>query len=425
MNTELPLAEEWVGGAEWALQSTVAPKGATSSSFAGVSCPSTLSCAAAGTFVELKKGQTLIESTTTTKWTVQSAPGPKGVKARGLGKVSCTSSTHCLALGGYTSTEGVKGVYGVLWNGSEWTLQTIPTPVGGKEPRLSDLSCPSSTECTATGSYVNGSSVTVSLAERWNGKEWLVQTTVNPSGAKETQLNGGSCVSTTCIAVGSYVNSEGAKLTLAERWNGKEWSLQTSANPKGGKEDNLHSVSCVTTEECTAVGQYKNSEGTVLTLAERWNGKEWSLQTTTNPSATENRLLSVSCTSSTACTAVGEDKITPSIDGTLIEHWSGKEWLTQTSAQPSESDNHLADVSCVSSTNCVAIGEYINAASEWVGLALAINGGEWGLAATFEPSTSKETLMGGVSCTTSTECTAVGSTLSGGGVKEGLVERYA
>jgi hypothetical protein len=66
-------------------------------------------------------------------------------------------------------------------------------------------------------------------------------------------------------------------------------------------------VSCTSATACTAVGHYQNGAGTRVTLAERWDGTSWTIQPT--PSLSPNyfytTLSGVSCTSATACTAVG------------------------------------------------------------------------------------------------------------------------
>jgi len=107
-------------------------------------------------------------------------------------------------------------------------------------------------------------------------------------------------------------------VTLAERWNGTKWSIQTTPNPAGGSEIHLIRVSCTSATACTAAGFYSNATTTV-TLAERWNGTRWSIQTTPNPAGGSNSMLNgVSCASATACTAVGG-----SSNGTLAEGWNG------------------------------------------------------------------------------------------------------
>jgi hypothetical protein len=48
-------------------------------------------------------------------------------------------------------------------------------------------------------------------------------------------------------------------------------------------ESRLLGVSCTSSTACIAVGYYKNSSEVVVPLAERWNGTEWKVQSTPNP----------------------------------------------------------------------------------------------------------------------------------------------
>jgi hypothetical protein len=85
---------------------------------------------------------------------------------------------------------------------------------------LDAVACSSSTRCEAVGYYNTSSNVQVPLAEGWNGTRWAVQTTPNPTGAIFSELNAVACLSATnCEAVGDYQNSSGVTLTLAERWS--------------------------------------------------------------------------------------------------------------------------------------------------------------------------------------------------------------
>ena len=85
---------------------------------------------------------------------------------------------------------------------------------------LEGVSCSSAKACTAVGTYGDGAREST-LAERWNGTKWALQTTPNPSDAGASHLKGVSCSSATaCTAVGPYVKKKsGAELTLAERYS--------------------------------------------------------------------------------------------------------------------------------------------------------------------------------------------------------------
>ena len=75
------------------------------------------------------------------------------------------------------------------------------------------------------------------------------------------------------------------------------WSVVPSA-PLQVPAGSLSGVSCVSTSACTAVGHYTNKAGDEVTLAERWDGTSWAIQTTPNPTgAIGSELSGVSCVS--------------------------------------------------------------------------------------------------------------------------------
>src|SRR5262249_17405030 len=153
----------------------------------------------------------------------------------------------------------------------------------------------------------NSASETVSLAEHLSGTEWKIQTTENPPGGKVVELGGVSCpLASACTAVGSYTNSSGNTVSLAEGWNGSKWTLQPMASPAGALKTRAAGVSCMASGVCAAVGSYEQSAGHPAPLAELWNGSEWLLWPATSPSGAESgELLTVSCVSSYACEAAG------------------------------------------------------------------------------------------------------------------------
>ena len=65
-------------------------------------------------------------------------------------------------------------------------------------------------------------------------------------------------------------------------------------------------MSCTSSSACTAVGDFTNHAGRPVTLAERWNCVGWAIQSTPMPPGARRGVLQgVSCTSSRACIAVG------------------------------------------------------------------------------------------------------------------------
>ena len=79
-----------------------------------------------------------------------------------------------------------------------------------------------------------------------------------------------SCASAhVCTAVGDYFNRAGTLVTLAERWNGTKWVIQNSPNPAHASDSIPRAVSCTSAEVCIAVGIYINTADTVVPFAER------------------------------------------------------------------------------------------------------------------------------------------------------------
>jgi hypothetical protein len=69
---------------------------------------------------------------------------------------------------------------------------------------LLGVSCSSSTACTAVGYYktVDSMTVAMTLAERWDGAKWSVQTTPNAASYDRSYLNTVACAAGGCIALG-------------------------------------------------------------------------------------------------------------------------------------------------------------------------------------------------------------------------------
>jgi hypothetical protein len=290
--TFVAVAEQW-NGSTWTLQSPVSPAGAELS---GVSCTSSTSCEAVGS----DNAGALAEYWNGTTWSAQAIPGTS------MEAVSCVSSTSCEAVGIESAD---------YWNGTSWASQAITTPAGSG---LGSVSCSSASSCTAIGTSYNSATSSYSgLAERWDGSTWSTQTFVQ--AGSDTEPFGVSCPSaTSCIAVGYYISGRGnVSSPLAEYWNGTGWATQAVASTS---DPTLYAVSCASAAICTASGTTQ----ALGTAAESWNGSTWTQQTTPNPSGTENSSFSgISCPTTTDCTAVGDwYKTLPDIK-TLAEQWTG------------------------------------------------------------------------------------------------------
>ena len=75
--------------------------------------------------------------------------------------------------------------------------------------------------------------------------------------------------------------------------------------PAGAVDSFLSAVSCSGVGACTATGYWVDETFAWHTLAERWDGTGWAIQTTRTPGV-EKALTGVSCPTATACIAVGD-----------------------------------------------------------------------------------------------------------------------
>ena len=95
-------------------------------------------------------------------------------------------------------------------------------------------------------------------------------------------------------------------------------------------------------------------------LAERWSGVRWSIQRTLYPpGATGVQFAGASCASPTACTAIGFFGDVNGFDETLAERYNGAHWVIRKTPDPADmASSSLAGVSCTSTTTCTAVGKF-------------------------------------------------------------------
>jgi hypothetical protein len=261
-------------------------------------------------------------------------------------------------------------------------------------------------------------------------ESWSVVPSPNEGPAPQSsQLLSVSCPSATaCMAVGTYRSRRSPNATLAESWDGETWSIVPSPNVgPAGKQDVLNGVSCTSASACAAVGAYfinlgANRGDLTRALVESWDGRRWSIVPSANVPGRGDGLNGVSCASAAACMAVGSYShpvgahFSPA--ATLVESWDGRRWSIVPSPNEGLASNsdELNSVSCASSTTCVAVGSTpANVLVEsW-------EHGRWALVPVQRPAPFND-ILDGVSCVSATSCRAVGFLSSSGGVTKTVVE---
>jgi hypothetical protein len=431
---QVSLMEAWDGTA-WKI--VPAPAGEIAAAVSGVSCPLASRCTAAGVGYPTSQGAqpgqgdafTLAEAWNGTAWTTQQTPNPTGLIFTSLSAVACAARTSC-AVAGYRSWNGAPQAFSETWDGTRWAIRPVPVPASADTSQLTAVACPSPGYCVAVGDYqsaTTGGERTVS--ETWNGSRWTVKSMPVPQNASTTQLSGITCLSaTSCVAVGwDDGGTGGVGLTLVETWNGTAWKIQPSPNPPtaaGGSS--LSAVSCASAGSCSAVGTYLTGESPYLSFAEYWNGSRWTVQSTPNAAGTDTYLDGVSCPAPGTCTAVGYT----AANQTLVENLKTGTWTVTAGPSPGKGGS-LAGIWCAATTACSAVGQYTTSGGNGRALAEHWNGQAWSVqpAPVSSAGAYQVNELTGVSCVAASWCMASGSNqtyyVPATGALSAVTERYA
>ncbi len=317
-----------------------------------------------------------------------------------LEAVSCVSSTFCMAVG-YEGSTNVS--LAEEWNGTSWSNVTGTALTG----QLWAVSCSSTTFCMAVGFSGSSSGLPATadaaLAEDWNGSAWTSVAPTGPSTSGEG-LFGVSCLSSTfCMAAGfenSSAHGTANYQTWTPEWTGS-WANLTSTDISGSTNDILVGISCTATTFCMTDGYYSSSE---VGMAEEWTTSWGAAVAMTAGSGWGSSQLttSISCVSTTFCMAGGYHDISSgssTLQNTIYE-WTGSWGAPMTVPDGGSSvNNYVEGVSCTSTTDCQASGEYQNG-TPYQSTILTYSGSSWTLdtSTTLDSSTSQTNEPQGISC---------------------------
>jgi hypothetical protein len=232
-----------------------------------VSCPSTSSCFAGGTYATKSGPFTgLLMKLAGTTWKASEAPVPAGAARTQddsysqVLAMSCPSSSYCAAGGDYVDTSGNTDPQLLTFSGGAWKAAEAPLPPNGVETgqhgELNAVSCPSVSKCVAGGFYTDHS-------ENTNGM------LLNISGMSRKQVEANfQPEAIACFSATNCVASGGARLFIL---SGGSWKATTSPVPSNGSSSSsyLRAVSCFSVSKCVAGGSYSdkatNIDGLLLT----------------------------------------------------------------------------------------------------------------------------------------------------------------
>lgn len=336
------------GSGAWSFMSSPNPPGGYPA-LNSVVCLNPNDCVAVGNYnasppAEVAHG--LVETWNGRRWSVVPTPGVKIFAL--LSSVSCTAPTFCMAVGWRTGQTLAE-----RWNGARWSIVASANRPRWSDNYLDAVSCRTSKDCFAVGTYFGGYGQYTEI-QHWDGKHWVLVASPNvpPVANPGNDLDGISCTTgSACVAVGATGTAVGA---LAEQRVGGRWNLMpTAAGSERG--DVLRAVKCTSSTNCFAVG-YRSAG---KSLIERWDGTTWAIMSSPNRSA-NNALAAVKCVTGADCVAVGGQSLSaPKIGSRLIVHWNGTTWSIVPSPGPAPTEqSYLSGVSCSTATACVAVGRF-------------------------------------------------------------------
>jgi len=315
---------------------------------------------------------------------------------------------------------------------------------------LPALSCPSAGNCSAGGSYSDAKGNVQGLLLSEVKGIWKAPTRLVPPSAADPDpsltINSLSCSTPgNCSAVGSFedTHSNGQSF-VADEVNGTWKKAQEVTLPSNAgssvQNSEIHSVVCWSPGNCSAIGSYLDNTAPtgyaqgfeVNEVRGSWqSARETVLPTNINvdPYVVINQ---VACTHAGNCVAVGsyisKDNAT---EGLIVDEVRGvwKSAITavlpgNASAYPSAS---LSEVTCVSTSNCSAVGTYTNVSGDVEGMTVSETRATWARALSMVmpggAASNPHTFFygfGGLACSSIGNCSAGGQYLVGTSTYEGF-----
>ncbi len=226
-----------------------------------------------------------------------------------------------------------------------------------------------------------------------------------------------------CTAVGHFSDNSGNDQALIESWNGRAWSLVSSSNGTDDPND-LTAVSCASSSSCQAVGYSGFGSAEYQTLIESWNGSGWTAIPSPNSGPT-SALSGVSCISDDSCVAVGYGSLSDTVAQTLVESWNGSSWTIVPSPDVGTNGNFLNAVSCVSASSCTAVGQYATSGGfPQLTLIESWDGTKWSIVPSPNRNQEESNSLHAVSCAGARSCVAVGEYPNKKNVASTLIESW-
>jgi hypothetical protein len=168
-------------------------------------------------------------------------------------------------------------------------------------------------------------------------------------------------------------------------------------------------ITCLSTSDCIVAGDLEDQDvypETSRAVIWHWDGKLWASQAT--GISGDAALVGTACASLTECWAMGAQYVGKGLATTegVMEHYDGTTWSPV--SLPGATGVALNGVSCVSASDCLAVGNLQTATHAAHALAYRWDGKTWSALPALSPPGALWTVLEGTDCFAANDCIAVG-----------------
>ena len=293
-----------------------------------VSCGSAGNCTAGGFYFARSSQQPFVASERNGRWgKAIEVPGMATLTVGVFGfnqvySVSCASAGNCTAGGQYTDGSMNTQAFVASQRHGRWR-KAIEVPgtatlnTGGLA-QVSSVSCASAGNCTAGGSYRDGSGNTQAFVAGQRHGRWRKAIKVPGTAALNTggfaAVNSVSCASAgNCVTGGYYERRHRARQAFVASQRNGRWRTAIEVPGTGalnaGRDAQVVSVSCASAGNCAAGGYYSDRSFNFQAFVATQRNGRWRKAIEVPGTATLNaglaQIYSVSCVPAGSCAAGG------------------------------------------------------------------------------------------------------------------------
>lgn len=364
---------------------------------------------------------------------------------------ACGALGDCVVVGSYADATGTTEAFIDQESGGVWkrpyevALPANAAPAPDEVAQLRAVACSSATHCVAAGSFTTGAQGTTveGLVVSGGAGSWVARPVTAPGGAgvdPEVALSQVACAAGTCVAAGTYVDADNATHALALSAATPQASeVALPGNASEFASASVGAVACASAGDCALDGTYETSGGELEGFAASSRHSSWgpASELTMPPGAATNPrvffygFVGLACHSPGQCATGGQYVDAQGDAQGFLDNEVNGVWLAATrlalpaGATQAGHNGGVVAVSCPGDGACSAGAAYLNAQGQYEALIVTETHDAWTQSQTLALPRGA-TAVGvdggvyGLVCVTASSCAATGSYLDRAGDYEGF-----